>query len=145
MEKDEQLLQAHRWMGALPREQFDLLLALITEANNRNARVLQETRQLLEECEERLFAVLHRDQAQDYKDGRRYLRQYRPQLYQKLEDETPHEFPVYTIREDNVVNIRLEAVTLEPDRFSQYEGLHAAKPDDQLAARMEAVVKHAAK
>jgi hypothetical protein len=148
MSQNEKLIEAHRWVQNLTPEQFDLILTLNTEAINRNARSLQETRQLLEECEDRLFAVLHRDDGQDYKDGRRYLRQYRPQLYQKLEDDTSHELPAYTIRdEDNVVTTLVEAVTLARDTFSRYGDLHAAKPDDHkatanylLAAKMEAAL-----
>jgi hypothetical protein len=34
----------------------------------------------LDNCESRLWAVLHRDDGQDYKEGRRYLERHRPDL-----------------------------------------------------------------
>lgn len=63
---------------------------------------LQSLRDRLSTAEERLFAVLHRDDGQDYKDGRRYLKAYRPDLYDMLENATPQESDAYTIRKEDM-------------------------------------------
>jgi len=39
----------------------------------------------LDNCESRLWAVLHRDDGQDYKEGRRYLERHRPDLAARLD------------------------------------------------------------
>lgn len=144
----QQLADAYKWMSKLPRDQFQHILTLQQSTIAPLDIQRQQISERLGKCEDRLFAVLHRDDGQDYKDGRRYLRSHNPVLYQQLEDRTPKELPAYTIRdEDNVVTKLVEAVTLARDTFSRYGDLHAAKPDDHkatanylLAAKMEAAL-----
>jgi hypothetical protein len=147
-EFQDKLADAYKWMGTLPIDQVQHIFTLQQSTITALEVARRDMQQRLEQSEDRLFAVLHRDEGQDYKDGRRYLRHHRPDLYQQLEDGTPKELPAYTIRdEDNVVTKLVEAVTLARDTFSRYGDLHAAKPDDHkatanylLASKMEAAL-----
>ena len=56
------------------------LEAAITAAINASGLV-----ERLDNCESRLWAVLHRDDGQDYKEGRRYLERHRPDLAARLD------------------------------------------------------------